>query len=1174
VIGVWDAFPVAPGHALLVPKRHVRSWFDASVEERLALTKAIDVARFAIEANFHADGYNIGINSGEAAGQTIFHLHVHVIPRIIGDVLDPRGGVRHVIPHKGNYLVPSVSLNPKIAYPKALFTGGAEDPLFPHLVKHLADSQSADLAVAFTMRSGLELLQPHLQDLLDRGGSLQVLTGDYLGTTDPDALLRLLDLAGNVRCRVYEADRNDAKRLASNSFHPKAYIFRHRDGSCAAFIGSSNLSEMALKSGVEWNYRALDSKDPSGLREAFEAFDRLFNDPRTVELTPDWIEEYRSRRPAIKAAPVQIEVIDEPPPVIPEPHKIQAEALERLRETRAAGNLAGLVVLATGLGKTWLSAFDSAVSKRVLFVAHREEILTQALETFRLIRPHDVLGRFTGEEKAASASVLFASIQTLSRQVHLERFRNDEFDYIIVDEFHHAEAHTYRRLINYFTPKFLLGLTATPERTDGADLLTLCGNNLVYRCDIAEGIRADLLCPFRYFGVPDLVDYRNIPWRNKRFDENELTNAVATQARAQNALEQYQKRGGKRTLAFCVSTRHADFMADFLRAKGIEAVAVHSGQSSAPRAESLQKLKDGTLSMICTVDMFNEGVDVRELDTVMMLRPTESRIVWLQQFGRGLRRSDPDKKLTVIDYIGNHRAFLLKPQALFGLQPGDREIYNLMLRLDSGTAELPPGCEVTYELEVKDILKSLLRVGASATEILKNRYEDFLETFGVRPSAMELYQEGYNPRAMRKDFGSWLGFVNAQNGLSDQEQKAFSLLSPFLESLEATEMSKSYKMIVLTAMLNRNSLPGSISLSDLASEVRRLARRDSRIAVDFGDALTSDQSLESHLRRNPIDAWIGGKGTAGTKFFTFENETFRSELNVPESSVASGQELIREIVDWRLAEYFARPIATNRKQFVLKVSHSGGNPILFLPDRDTNPDLPEGWTEIHVDGETLRANFVKIALNIVEGASGEGNVLSQVLRKWFGEDAGLPGTRHQVILKLEPDGWSLTPLGMNAVSIQPYRRYRRDAIPSLFGLQYSQMAWGQGFVPQGKHVFLFVTLDKTEHVEAFQYRDHFLSPNEFEWQSQNRTTQQSNHGQLIKDHDQLGVTIHLFVRAKAKTREGKGESFLYCGPLDFESWTGENPITVRWRLRAEVPAPLRGELGVPGFNGETVLRQL
>jgi superfamily II DNA or RNA helicase/HKD family nuclease/diadenosine tetraphosphate (Ap4A) HIT family hydrolase len=1164
VIGIWDAFPVSPGHALLVPKRHVASWFEASAEERIALTRAIDVARFAIEANFRADGYNIGINGGEAAGQTIFHLHVHVIPRILGDVEDPRGGIRHVISHKGNYMAPAGSLD-RISVPRsrALFTGGKEDPLLPHLVRHLAESESADMAVAFTLRSGLDLLQPHLQDLLDRGGSLRILTGDYLGTTDPDALLRLLDLDGNCSYRVFETDRNVNKQVPSNSFHPKAYIFRHRDGSCAAFIGSSNLSEMALKSGVEWNYRAVDSKDPSALREAFDAFERLFNDPRTAELTPEWIEAYRIRRPVLKSAPVQVEVLDEPPPVIPDPHKVQAEALQRLQETRAEGHIAGLVVLATGLGKTWLSAFDSAAFKRVLFVAHRDEILTQALETFRLIRPHDVLGRYTGEEKSSSASVLFASIQTLSRQAHLDRFRKEEFDYIIVDEFHHAEAHTYRRLIDHFTPKFLLGLTATPERTDGADLLTLCGNNLVYRCDIAEGIRAQLLCPFKYFGVPDLVDYRNIPWRNRKFDENELTNAVATQARAQNALEQYRKRGGKRTLAFCVSTRHADFMADFLRQQGVAAEAVHSGQSSAPRAESLQRLKDGTLSVLCTVDMFNEGVDVPELDTVMMLRPTESRIVWLQQFGRGLRRTDEEKKLTVIDYIGNHRAFLLKPQALFGLPPGDREIFNLIQRLESGNAELPPGCEVTYELEVKDILRSLLRVGGTAPDILRARYQDFLETFGIRPSALELFEEGYNPRTMRRDFGSWLGFVNEQGGLSNDELAAFNSLSTFLESLETTEMSKSYKMVVLTAMLNRDSLPGSISLSDLESEIRRLARRDSRIGEDFGEALDSNQSLESHLSRNPIEAWIGGKGTAGTKYFSFKNGVFRFELNIPDSSVAAAQELIREIVDWRLAEYFTRSTATDGKQFVLKISHTNGNPILFLPDRDAYPDLPEGWTELRIDGDILRANFVKIALNVVERAGGEENVLPQVLRKWFGEDAGLPGTRHQVMLKLEGDGWSLAPLGTSAVSIQPYRRYKRDAIPTMFGLPYKQMAWGKGFVSQGKNVFLFVTLDKTDHVEAFQYRDHFLSADEFEWQSQNRTTQKSPHGQLIRNHIDQGVAIHLFVRARAKTREGKGESFLYCGPVDFESWSGDSPITVRWRLKAEVPEPLRKELRVP-----------
>lgn len=233
MIGLWDGLPVTPGHVLLIPTRHVRNWFEATIEERVALTRAIDVARHAIETNFGADGYNIGINSGEAAGQTVFHLHVHVIPRRHGDVEDPRGGVRHVIPSKANYLLggsprPSV---PPLSVTQSLVTGGIDHPLLPHLKDHLALSASADIAVAFTMRSGLNLIQPHLQDLLDRNGMLRVLTGDYLGATDPEALLCLLDLSGRVECRVYETGGSEPERAFSGSFHPKAYVFHHRDGS-------------------------------------------------------------------------------------------------------------------------------------------------------------------------------------------------------------------------------------------------------------------------------------------------------------------------------------------------------------------------------------------------------------------------------------------------------------------------------------------------------------------------------------------------------------------------------------------------------------------------------------------------------------------------------------------------------------------------------------------------------------------------------------------------------------------------------------------------------------------------------------------------------------------------------------------------------------------------------
>jgi hypothetical protein len=467
-------------------------------------------------------------------------------------------------------------------------------------------------------------------------------------------------------------------------------------------------------------------------------------------------------------------------------------------------------------------------------------------------------------------------------------------------------------------------------------------------------------------------------------------------------------------------------MAEFLREHGVSAAAVHSEPSSAPRVESLEKLKDGSLSVLCAVDIFNEGVDVPELDTVMMLRPTESRIVWLQQFGRGLRRSDAEKKLTVIDYIGNHRAFLLKPQALFGLQPGDQEILNLISRLEEGTAELPPGCEVTYELEVKDILRSLLRGSGSAVEVLSRRYQDFRDSLGARPTAVELYREGYNPRAMRASFGSWFGFVKSQSGLTADEINAYEAIRPFLEALETTEMSKSYKMIVLLAMLNHAQLPGMITLAGLTDEVTKLGRRNSEIATDLGAPLHDVRDLRKLLRTNPIEAWIGGRGTGGARYFAYENEQFRSDLIVPIELIAPAQELIREIVDWRLAEYFARSGPAEGPDLVLKVSHANGSPILFLPDRSTHEDLPEGWTDIKMDNEVLSANFVKVAVNVARRPDNDENVLPQKLRQWFGDDAGKPGTRHQVVLKREGDGWRLQPL-VSTLRVQ----FRTGAISEL-----------------------------------------------------------------------------------------------------------------------------------------------
>lgn len=942
VVALWDSFPVNPGHVLIIPKRHVPTWFDATAEERREFMDAIDIAREHIQARFSPDGFNIGVNIGEAAGQTIFHLHLHVIPRYRGDVDDPTGGVRHVIPARGNYLKKAANLNPctdhsstqqmaeqlnVLQHPENLVRGG-DDPLLPHLLAHLDSCERADMAVAFILESGVELIEEHLRDLLDRGSRIRLLTGDYLGITDPRALFRLLDLAqgtpGQFELRVFQA--------GSISFHPKAYIFHFTDPHSGgiAYVGSSNLSSQALGEGIEWNYRVIPSESRKGFQSVVDGFESLFRHPRTRPIDIDWIQSYeQSRRPPsiaaqagyIAEAPQQewgaqpavatpAEVLPEEAQAPPDPHPIQKEALEALSKTRSMGNRAGLVVLATGLGKTWLAAFDSVHSgaSRVLFVAHREEILRQALKTFRRIRPLASLGLYTGTEKLPDADVLFASIQTLGRANHLRTFETKTFDYIVIDEFHHASAKSYRKLIDYFQPRFLLGLTATPERTDGGDLLALCGENLVYRCDLLEGIRRGYLCPFHYFGVPDEVDYSNIPWRSGRFDDEALTSALATQKRALNALEQYKTRSGQRTLAFCCSQIHADFMAAFFSSAGIRAAAVHSGPKTAPRASSLKKLADGELQVIFAVDMFNEGVDLPTVDTVMMLRPTESRVLWLQQFGRGLRIAEGKDHLRVIDYIGNHRSFLIKPQALLDLGRSDHELSIALEAIIGNKFDLPPGCEITYELEAINILHALLRT-VPASQALRAWYEEFKESHGVRPTASEAFHEGYNPRSARSSYGSWIQFVGTMGDLSDDERRVLdhSHAGEFLSILESTPMTRSLKMLTLMVLINEEQLPGQIELDKLVEGFAQLSRRSASLKKDVGVDIEDFGALRQYLLKNPIAAWTGGRGTKGKLFFSLDGEIFRTTFQIQPDLRSAFRELVREIVDWRLAEYLQRP---------------------------------------------------------------------------------------------------------------------------------------------------------------------------------------------------------------------------------------------------------------------------
>ena len=991
---IADRLPVSPGHALVVPRRVIATWWEATDEERTDMLTLVDEVKRQLDAELEPDGYNVGFNAGEAAGQTVDHLHIHVIPRYHGDMSDPRGGVRDVIPSKGNYIRPVIQTYALV--------DGQDRLLRDDLLRCLRDPRfdRVDLLVSFVMKSGLEQLHGGLVDALDRGARVRVLTTDYLTVTDADALARLLDLAEVRRQAIATRVFHDP----TTSFHPKAYLFYSADGAAAtAFVGSNNLSASGIGGGIEW---AIGTDQSAPFPAAFE---RLWSDPRSQPLTHELLADYRRRwQPAAHTAGV----MPEPPATAPAPRPVQREALTALEQTRLQGFHRGLVVMATGLGKTWLAAFDTARPqfRRVLFVAHREEILRQSLEVFRRAQPDADLGLYYGGDKHLGARVLFAGVQTLAGNLH--RFAPDRFDYVVVDEFHHAAARSYRRVIDHFQPGFLLGLTATPNRMDGADLLALCSDNLVYECPLTDGIERGDLSPFRYFGIADDVDYAPIPWRG-RFDPAALTEAIQTQERAQHAFDVWRDKGGGRSIAFCVTVTHADFTAEFFRRNGVAAAAVHSGPTSAPRVCSVERLRAGELQIICTVDVFNEGLDVPEVDTVLMLRPTESPVVFLQQLGRGLRRNHGKTALTVIDFIGNHRSFLIKPRTLLTLGTGRQVGTDKVLRaIRTGDFGLPAGCSATYDVELVDILRTLTRVGARSA--LEDYCQSYADERGYRPSALQAYEAGYNPSSARARHGHWFAFLDDVDLLGEQERQVMRRHADALAGIEKEQVTKSYKLVTLQALLQMDALRTGADVAEIAWTAHRLVTGDPRLLGDTSSAEMPDPaSVDADTWREywlswPLSAWAGRLRGASVGWFRIDGRRFVPTFQIAPDVGETFDAMVEELVNYRLARYLFTKSSRLEEAIRLKVIQAHGRPILML-DRDHNPQLPEGETPFVADGVFYSGNFAKIALNVAHRTGHPGNVLADLLWSWFGTNAGQPGTVQYVELVPSKPHWQMRP---------------------------------------------------------------------------------------------------------------------------------------------------------------------
>ncbi len=1082
---------------------------------------------------------------------------------------------------------------------RKLVTGG-DDPFLPHLSQAMARATEIDIAVAFIKTTGIRLLMPDLLAALlppalpgDPVRRVRVLTSDYLDVTDPEALRLLLllrDQGGDIRVYVTHG----------SSFHLKAYVFARSASNQliegTAFIGSSNISRQALQDGLEWNYRVAFPGD-QGFLEARQRFDELFAHPRTVPLTDAWIEEYDLRRvpPPRPIAPGSQE--QEPPP---EPTSVQVEALDALDQTRAEGFRRGLVVLATGLGKTWLAAFDAVRvgARRVLFVAHREEILSQAAQTFIRIRPKSRVGLYTGQSHDAEVDVLCASVQTLARAAHLERFSPQHFDYVVIDEFHHAAAATYRRLLGHFAPAFLLGLTATPDRTDQSDILTLCDDNLVFTRNLFEGIQAKLLAPFHYYGILDeSVDYREVPWRNGRFDPEQLSNKLATLARARHAVTEWRARAQNRTLAFCVSVVHAEYMAAQFEKAGIASAAVYSG-SALGRSAALERLRDGQLSVIFSVDLFNEGVDLPGIDTVMMLRPTESKILFLQQLGRGLRRGDGKTHLVVLDFIGNHQSFLAKPQALFGVGPTYKALAAFAREAEQGRLELPDGCYVNYDLKIIEFLKSLDSAGP------QKDYEALRSSLGRRPTLSEFYRSGASVQMMRQQHGNWFTFVGGMGDLDDAEARVLGTLAAFLKEVEVTPMTKSFKMVLLEGLLELDGLAKPPLLSELAYRSWEVLRRRQSLLGDLPENIAQlpgqAEGWQQYWLDNPVNAWVGGnRANTATAFFRIESGRFSFAQTVPEDDKTPAEALLQELVDYRLAAYeVRRPMAAASSNVIpftpkvraqvelpyfpnLKIAcghFRGGrtdaeehralppaygqlDPTRHFIARASGTSMDGGKNPIR-DGDYLllelvspsnAGSFTETVMAIErQDDGGDNQYLLRAVTK--GEDGRYilrANNPEYEDLSATDDMRSLARLKgiVDPLDLVVGQSFAREDIPALFGETFNPGSWNAGHVTLNEkkiHVLL-VTLNKQGKAQEHRYHDHWIDEHTFHWQSQNATTPASKRGQEIIQHEPKGIAIHLFVR-DTKLEGGKGAPFVYRGRAHYQSHAGSNPMSVTFAV--------------------------
>ena len=959
---------------------------------------------------------------------------------------------------------------------------------FIYLKQELLNCKKFYFIVSFIKYSGIQLLISTLDELEKQGIQGEIITSVYLNITDSKALRKLLSYE-NIKVKIYNN--------SSESFHTKAYLFE-KEKYHSVIIGSSNISQSALYSAEEWNVKLTDSSFFNIYEKSLNQFEKLWHSNEAIELTEDFIDEYEKYKKSINVQ----NTFDYRKTKIKQENEfvsnsMQKRVLQKLRETRINGNKKGLVISATGTGKTYLAAMDikqffeinsntenklfeinksKTPNIKFLFIAHREELLENAINVFSKILKIDKneFGRIYGGLKEIDKSIIFASIQSL-RNCYNE-FKPSFFDYIIVDEFHHSMSDSYLKTLSYFNSKFLLGLTATPKRMDGKDILSLCDYNVVDEIGIKEALEEDLIVPFHYFGINDYtINYDNIPYKNGKYNEKILLENLLLNTRTDYIVEKINKFGFDgdelSAVAFCQNIEHAFFMKEEFSKKGYKSAVITANTSSNERSKILEKFKNKKIEILCVVDILNEGIDIPTINLLLFLRPTMSSTIFIQQIGRGLRKAKNKDFVTIIDFIGNHKKDYLLINYFSNEVDNKDTLFTkkekIINEVKNQFSNIPKSCYVELDRICQNrIIEKIEKINFSSKNILKEMYLDYKAEIGksedeflqVRDfdTNIELFQELC--LKMHSFYNAQLQFEDSKIFKKKNEKNPLNKTEiEFLEYLEKKlTLVEPFTFLIIDYLVTGKEY---INNNDLLNKYKEFFD----IKGNFEKYYLLNRIFEELMEDEILE-----KTLYGYKFSKKYKKLFSNEKLNKKNTMKSNQKV-------------------NKSNFINRLKQ-----LIYLGLNEFKRNDLDEFNE---------------------------NILIS------------------------------------------YKEYKRVELQILLDSKVPKGSWRAGYANTEKDICLFATIDKTHiFQENLKYDNSLFADDIIQWISQPKTSHNSSVGQMFIHHKEKGFKVHIFIRKYAFMNGNKTNPFIYLGNAKYYSSQGDKPMKILWKLDKKIPQKLIYEL--------------